>query len=38
MFVRTALLRPEQRWILNHEQRQAQPAWTFANGTRVSLY
>lgn len=38
MFVRTALLRPEQRWILNHEQHQAQPVWTFANGTRVSLY
>ncbi|HEY5312005.1 MAG TPA: hypothetical protein VIK18_05775, partial [Pirellulales bacterium] len=38
MFLRAALLRPEQRWILSHEQRQAQPAWTFANGTRVSLY
>jgi hypothetical protein len=38
MHLRAALLRPEQRWVLGREQRRAQPAEVFPNGTQVSLY
>lgn len=38
LHIRSALIVPQQRWILGFEQRRKQPAWIWPSGTRVSMY